>query len=109
MQNQEKDTDNSFGYVEGAKIDSSVAKPFGGRSETERKAALDYANKISPRYRGNYLRAVEGTASPRSAIKAHCYECIGHQNVVAAISDCQGYRCALYAYRPYQDKDQVED
>ena len=45
-------------------------------------------------------RAFDGSASPRQAIKAKCLECLGFDR--KAITDCTGYSCPLWAYRPFQ-------
>ncbi len=54
----------------------------------------------SPLYRNVMVKAYQGTASPRSAIKAQCLNCVGDERV--SITHCTGYSCPLWAYRPYQ-------
>jgi len=57
---------------------------------------------------GIVRRALEGTASPRQAIKAMCLACNNFER--AEIADCAVALCLLRAYRPYQKpKDNVED
>ena len=90
--------------TEDDKIDSSGSKPYGGRSESEIRVALKHAETVQTKYKGVYLRAIEGTASKRDAIKAACYECVGFESVAENVHDCRGFRCPLYAYRPYQEK-----
>ena len=51
-------------------------------------------------YRTVMLKAYQGTASPRSAIKAQCLNCVGYNR--EDITHCTGYSCPLWAYRPYQ-------
>jgi hypothetical protein len=51
-------------------------------------------------YKTIMLNAYQGTASPRSAIKAQCLICVGYNR--DAITHCTGYSCPLWAYRPYQ-------
>ena len=53
-------------------------------------------------YRSVMLKAFNGTASPRSAIKAQCLQCVGY--IRDDVTHCTGYTCALWAYRPYQIK-----
>ncbi len=60
-----------------------------------------------PRYQGIMRRALDGTASPRQAIKAFCLHCVG--DLRDQITNCTGYACPLYAYRPYQDPDPDKD
>lgn len=43
-------------------------------------------------------------ASPRSAIKAMCQQCLGYEDVQKGIRDCTAKACPIYAYRPYQAK-----
>ena len=45
--------------------------------------------------------AYEGRASPRSAIKAMCLICTGYDR--AAIRNCTGWSCPLWAFRPYRE------
>jgi len=53
-------------------------------------------------YKPVMLKAYEGTASPRSAIKAHCLVCVGYKR--DEVTHCTGFSCPLWAYRPYQNK-----
>jgi hypothetical protein len=66
-------------------------------ADAERRAA-----KVPPMRRPLYLRAVRGQASPRSAIKAMCCECMGWEEVAEAVRGCTSPACPLYAYRPFQ-------
>ena len=49
-----------------------------------------------------FERVFFGTASPRSAIKAMCCECLTFE--VDAIRTCTAPACPLYAYRPFQKR-----
>ena len=51
-------------------------------------------------YKPVMLKAYEGTASPRSAIKAQCLICVGYKR--DDVSHCTSFSCPLWAYRPYQ-------
>jgi hypothetical protein len=53
-------------------------------------------------YRSVMQKAYNGTASPRSAIKAQCLICVGY--VRDDVTNCTGFNCPLWAYRPYQIK-----
>ena len=66
------------------------------RQEQIRKQVTD----ASPLYRQVMLKAYNGTAAPRSAIKAQCLVCVGY--VRDDVTHCTGYSCPLWAYRPYQ-------
>lgn len=49
-------------------------------------------------------RAFSGAASPRAAIKGQCLLCVGFDR--AAVRNCTGYSCPLWAYRPYQEGEE---
>jgi hypothetical protein len=53
-------------------------------------------------YRKQFERSYDGKASPRTAIRCQCLECIGFER--AAITECASYLCPLYPLRPYQKK-----
>jgi hypothetical protein len=72
---------------------------------TAEKTAAKRASRLATTptsARGILIRAWNGTASPRGAIKSMCLECCGHDR--AAISDCQSWACPLFEYRPFQEK-----
>ena len=46
--------------------------------------------------------AFSGSGGKTNAIKAMCLVCVGYDR--AAIRDCTGYSCPLWAYRPFQAK-----
>jgi hypothetical protein len=50
-----------------------------------------------------FKRAASGKLSPRSAIKLHCEQCVGFENIKEGIGKCTACTCVLWAYRPYQD------
>lgn len=50
--------------------------------------------------KGALERAFSGEASPRGAIKAMCLTCVGYDR--SAITNCTGFACPLWAYRPFQ-------
>lgn len=53
--------------------------------------------------RGIYERAALGTASPRQAIKAKCFECVGYEDIPERVGRCGVMSCPIWAYRPHQD------
>ena len=57
--------------------------------------------------RGNYIKAVNGTASHRQAIKALCMECVCWDR--AEVAACTAPACPLYKYRPFKtcEEDQT--
>lgn len=50
--------------------------------------------------RNTLTLAFSGSASPRAAIKAQCLVCVGYER--SAITNCTGWSCPLWAYRPFQ-------
>jgi len=70
-------------------------------TQPARRAAVDERALQMPKvYQAAYLRAANGKASPRAAIRAHCLECMGWAR--AEVSRCTAPACPLYPYRPYQ-------
>lgn len=57
--------------------------------------------------RGILAKAYRGTASPRSAIKAMCLQCVGY--VRRDVTECSAEACPLWGYRPYQKGDEDEE
>lgn len=78
------------------------AKPLPALPDGKRGAVvakrLSQTPKASQR---TYLRAVQGKAAPRTAIKAFCLECVGWDR--AAVRDCTALACPLWAYRPFAE------
>lgn len=48
-----------------------------------------------------YLKVIDGTASPREAIRSMCYECMSYDR--EEIRNCRSTGCPLHAYRPDSD------
>ena len=51
---------------------------------------------------GTLRQAFLGFASPRRAIRATCLVCMGYDR--KEISNCTGFSCPLWMYRPFQEK-----
>jgi hypothetical protein len=60
----------------------------------------EYLNTVPALYQSLTQRALEGSCSPRTAIKAKCLDCCGH--VRAEITSCTVVLCPLWWFRPYQ-------
>lgn len=56
--------------------------------------------------RNTLSQAFSGSASPRAAIKAQCLACVGYDR--NAITNCTGWSCGLWAYRPFQKAGEAE-
>jgi hypothetical protein len=70
----------------------------------ERERVID---GIPGKYKGAYIKALNARLN-HAAIKAKCYECICFENVKENITDCRGWTCPLYFFRPYQYPDTQE-
>jgi hypothetical protein len=53
-------------------------------------------------WRARYRRILEGERSPTTAIRVKCAECVGFEDVVSRVRECQTERCPLWAFRPFQ-------
>lgn len=70
-------------------------------AETSRGQAIaDRASQMPKASVRTYLKATRGKASPRIAIKAFCMECVGWSR--AEVTNCTGFACPLWMYRPFQ-------
>jgi hypothetical protein len=58
-------------------------------------------------YRRSYVRTVQGKASPKTAIRLFCLECVGWQRVLAVT--CPTRACPLWAMLPRRAEDNVRD
>jgi len=80
---------------------SATAQPRKQREAAQepsvRKRLADMPNSA----RRGYLRAVQGKASPRAAIKAFCLECCGWDR--DGVRLCTAPACPLHSYRPFQE------
>jgi hypothetical protein len=77
------------------------ANAEGGATVTRDEIVQKRIAETGPLYKTIMLKAFEGTASPRAAIKAFCIACTGEDR--QAIKGCTGYSCNLWKYRPYQE------
>ncbi len=69
----------------------------------KRRAAIaEKAAKIPRSRRAGYLKAAQGEASPRQAIKAFCLECVGWSQ--GEVTHCTGTTCPLWLYRPFRSR-----
>jgi hypothetical protein len=72
----------------------------------KRNKAIEQELKTVPESRRNLVeKAYAGKASARSAIKAKCMHCVGYEETVVRIKECTVFRCPLWNYRPYGEKD----
>ena len=83
----------------GERRQRAAQKALSGVEAARRSAVERRAKDMPSLYRGGYLRAVTGRASPREAIKAHCLECVGWER--GQVVNCTGSACPLWRYRPF--------
>lgn len=83
----------------------SISRSHTAPEEQRDELIAERRVKIPPMYVGAWDRAIEGTCSPRAAIKAKCQDCVGWENTTAEIRGCLVRLCPLWKYRPYQIKD----
>lgn len=50
-------------------------------------------------------KALAGSSSPRSAIKARCLQCCNYDR--SEVRECRSITCALHRYRPFQQANDV--
>jgi len=55
--------------------------------------------------KGVLTKAYAGSASPRSAIKAFCLQCVGYERV--EVTNCTAFACPLHKYRPFRGVQSV--
>jgi len=55
-------------------------------------------------YTGLFNSCINGSASPRQAIKAFCYECVGFIDAWKEVRNCTDPKCPLFRYRPYMNE-----
>lgn len=73
-------------------------------TEARRRVVAANLPLIPPSYRQKYQKAVLGEAGRKDAISAMCQRCMGYENAVSRIRECQILSCPLHPYRPYQVK-----
>jgi hypothetical protein len=100
--------------AEGRGFSSPDAKRHASRSEAPapdperlRKARIaQRAGQMPKSCRAGYLKAAEGKASPREAIKAQCLECVAWNR--AEVRRCTATACPLWMYRPWTGSEEKE-
>lgn len=75
---------------------------IGGAKNAPVGASQTFAEQVPEARRALFLKARRGEASPRQAIKAHCQQCVGYENTVLNIRECDSKTCPLWMYRPYR-------
>ncbi len=77
-----------------------LSKALADLDSKRRLAVLRRAKETPSSLRQAYRRAATGLSSPKAAIRAFCYMCIGYERL--EITKCSAYGCPLWCYRPYQ-------
>lgn len=68
----------------------------------KKRASEEYLKTIPDLRKGIYLRATTGESSPQEVIKANCQFCVGYEDLVSRIRECNVYICPCWIYRPHQ-------
>lgn len=68
--------------------------------DPKQQMVLQHVGKDAPAKTKLFSRVYGGTASPRQAIKAKCFECVGMDN--KAVRECSATECPLWFFRPFQ-------
>lgn len=74
-------------------------------NEPEATQVLTFIEMMPEAVKSTYLKARLKRASAKSLAKAQCQNCVGYEDMKNQIGGCRTYTCALYAYRPYQNKE----
>lgn len=74
--------------------------------DTRHRVIADRASQMPKAARSAYLRAANGKASPRMAIKPFCMECVGGNRI--EVASCTAVACPLWMYRPFQQKNSAK-
>ena len=74
------------------------------RAISQRPSRAKIIDGCPPMYRAGLVRALVGEASPKQAIRAHCAQCVGWEEVAKSVGECRSFACALWTHRPYQSK-----
>lgn len=96
------ETDSKNTVSVSAPAPKSIVEGFAERIAAKRAGRLA---TTPASYRKLFERSWAGKASPRTAIKCFCLECVGFER--AAISQCSVGACPLWPLRPYQQKGGV--
>jgi len=59
-------------------------------------------------HRSKYKAALAGTGGLAGAIKSKCASCVGFEDVTLRVGECTAYKCPLWSYRPYQERNKSE-
>jgi len=70
-------------------------------TQIQEQQVEDIVEGVPGRFQKTYLKALEGKAQSKEAIKAKCLECVGFEDAPSRIRTCTVSRCPLWRYRPY--------
>lgn len=84
--------------------------PYAGEAVTNTKTDAKIAAtlaEIPQSMQATYQKAMSGR-SRSSAIKAMCQRCMGWEDAVKFIRQCESVTCPLHPYRPYQGRNEAK-
>lgn len=75
----------------------------GATAERSAERIARYLSAAPTTQKLTLAKALQGTASPRQAIKAQCLDCCAFDREEVRL--CPAVTCALHAYRPFQQTE----
>lgn len=66
------------------------------------KSAIQIVETCPVRYRPLLAQTLVGDANKTEAIKAQCQQCVGWEEVMDRVRECNSRACGLWHHRPYQ-------
>lgn len=66
-------------------------------------SALKVIDACPASYQDRLIKALLGLSSPKVAVRAHCEQCVGWEDVKTRVGDCRSHACPLHHYRPHQE------
>jgi hypothetical protein len=82
------------------------ARTYKGEIATRVRSWLE-KNVLASRMK-MFERVMFGKASPRTAIKAKCYECVSFEDIAHTVYECRSFTCPLWRFRPVASKAKDE-
>ena len=86
------------GHSQAERRRRAIQKALSEVEPARRSEVAERAEQAPVLYRASFIKAADGTATPREAIRAHCLHCCGWDR--SAVAECTGRACPLWAYRP---------
>jgi hypothetical protein len=56
-------------------------------------------------FRSRFEKHLKGGLGRAQSMNLKCAECVGFEDVVQRVKNCATWKCPLWNYRPYQERD----